>query len=125
MTTNTTEDADQRQRLERFFSVSRQSILDSIARDTIKDGGLMQNIQSGVQYPWDVFLKHGTKRSDAQLEMQLKDLWWKTIEAAKLYPAEDEGRQYKLVAWIAGAKTRSPVPSSQQDPYVADGGKVL
>ncbi|KAI4721062.1 hypothetical protein E4T48_02720 [Aureobasidium sp. EXF-10727] len=73
----------------------------------------------------NILKTYGMLKSDIYLEIELKDLWWKTIEAAKRIPVDDEGRQYRLVAWIAGAKSRPPVPSSQQDPYVADGGKVL
>ncbi|CAD0109161.1 unnamed protein product [Aureobasidium uvarum] len=125
MTTNTTENAAERQRLEGFFSASRQGILDSIRRDPTNDGGLMQNIQFAIQYPQDILLRNGMRKSDMYLEIELKDLWWKTIEAAKFYPADDEGRQYRLIAWIAGARGRPPVSSTQQDTYVADGGKIL
>lgn len=85
----------------------------------------MQNIEFGTQDPDHVMLKFGRRRFNEELKLSLEDLWWRTIEAAKLFPADDEARQWRLVAWIAGAKARGDVPSLQEDPYAADGGKTL
>ncbi|THW59964.1 hypothetical protein D6D19_10172 [Aureobasidium pullulans] len=112
------------QRRHEKAKLARQRFLDSIARSTDYDW-IMQNIRFGIEYPQQVYLQHGMKRTDEQLESQLKQTWWKTVEAAKLYPADDDGRQYKLIAWVAGARARGTVPSTTQDAYVADAGKVL
>lgn len=124
MATGTDENGEEMQRLQNFYERGRRDTIKSIATGSNHDW-LMQNIRFGVQNAERVWLKNGTRRTDAQLEMMLKDLWWRTIEAAKLYPADDEGRQYKLVAWIAGAKARPPVASAQQDPYISDNGKTM
>ncbi|KEQ87302.1 hypothetical protein M438DRAFT_372820 [Aureobasidium pullulans EXF-150] len=118
------EQASEVQRRQEKSEQARQRFLDSIARSTDYDW-IMQNIRFGIEYPQQVYLQHGMKRTDEQLESQLKQTWWKTVEAAKLYPADDDGRQYKLIAWVAGARARGTVPSTTQDAYVADGGKVL
>ncbi|KAI5255235.1 hypothetical protein E4T42_01881 [Aureobasidium subglaciale] len=107
-----------------FYQRSRQATLDSIASDTNYDW-LFQNIRFFLEYPQQVYLQHGSIRTDDELEQQLKLLWFKTIEAAKVFAADDEARQYKLVAWIAAARARENVQSTTQDPFEADGGKVM
>ncbi|KAI5243396.1 hypothetical protein E4T43_04157 [Aureobasidium subglaciale] len=107
-----------------FYQRSRQATLDSIASDTNYDW-LFQNIRFFLEYPQQVYLLHELIRTDEELEQQLQLLWFKTIEAAKVFAADDEARQYKLVAWIAAARARENVQSTTQKPFVADGGKVM
>ncbi|KAI5204553.1 hypothetical protein E4T39_03571 [Aureobasidium subglaciale] len=116
--------AEPQQQKKSFYEHDRQATLDSIASDTNYDW-LFQNVRFFLEYPEQVYLRHGLIRTDHELEQQLKLLWFKTIEAAKVFAADDEGRQYKLVAWIAAARARENVQSTSQNPFVTDGGKVM